>query len=124
MPAGILKRLWIMINHEANRPWPGLGSLRPGAHGQRARVDAEQVRQLRRQKALPILEHFEQWLKEQLMQVLPASAIGKAMAYSLKLWPRLTRYTEDGRLNIDNNPIENSIRPVALAEKLLVRRLS
>lgn len=49
--------------------------------------------------------------------MLPKSAIGKAIAYALKLWSRLTRYTEDGRLNIDNNLTENSIRTVALGRK-------
>lgn len=77
----------------------------------------EQVKQLRQQKALPVLQQFEQWLNEQIIQVLPASATGKAMAYSLRLWPKLVLYTEDGRLNIDNNLTENSIRPVTLGRK-------
>ena len=80
-------------------------------------MNPEQVKQLRQQKALPVLQQFEQWLKEQIIQVLPASATGKAMAYTLRLWPRLMVYTEDGRLNIDNNLTENSIRPVALGRK-------
>jgi hypothetical protein len=49
--------------------------------------------------------------------VLPKSAIGKAIAYSLERWQRLSAYVNDGRLNIDNNPVENSIRPVALGRK-------
>jgi transposase len=80
-------------------------------------MNPEQVKQLRQQKALPVLQQFEQWLKEQIMQVLPASATGKAMAYTLRLWHRLVVYTEDGRLNIDNNLTENSIRPVTLGRK-------
>lgn len=80
-------------------------------------LDADQVRELRQQKAVPVLSMIEKWLKEQIIEVLPASAIGKAIAYSLRLWPSLTRYTEDGRLSIDNNLIENSIRPVALGRK-------
>jgi hypothetical protein len=50
-------------------------------------------------------------------EVLPKSAIREAITYSLKLWNRLTRYTEDGRWEIDNSAIENSIRPVALGRK-------
>ena len=80
-------------------------------------LDADQVRELRNEKAIPVLAVFEQWLKNQIIEVLPASAIGKAMAYALRLWPSLVRYTQDGRLNIDNNLIENSIRPVALGRK-------
>jgi transposase len=41
----------------------------------------------------------------------------KALAYSIERWERLSRYTENGMLNIDNNPVENSIRPVALDRK-------
>ena len=53
----------------------------------------------------------------QARDVLPKSAIGRAINYTRNLWPRLIRYTEDGRFNIDNNLIENSIRPVALGRK-------
>jgi transposase len=77
----------------------------------------EQIRELRQQEAVPILEELEQWLKEQLTQVMPQSAIGKAIAYTLRLWPRLVRYTTAGHLQIDNNLIENAIRPVALGRK-------
>ncbi|GAB1417577.1 IS66-like element ISBthe6 family transposase [Bacteroidales bacterium] len=80
-------------------------------------LDAGQVRELRQQKAVAILNEFERWLKDQIIAVLPASAIGKAMAYTLRLWPGLIRYTQDGRLSIDNNHIENTIRPVALGRK-------
>ena len=80
-------------------------------------LDADQLQKLRQQRAVPVLNLFEQWLRDQIIEVLPASAIGKAMAYTLRLWPSLTQYTVDGRLNIDNNLIENSIRPVALGRK-------
>ncbi|MCF8236164.1 MAG: transposase, partial [Bacteroidales bacterium] len=56
-------------------------------------------------------------LKDEIYNVTPKSAIGKAIAYTLKLWPRLIRYTQDGRFHIDNNLVENSIRPVALGRK-------
>lgn len=77
----------------------------------------EQIRLLREEKSVPVLKEMESWLREEIIQVLPASAIGKAYAYTLKLWPRLSRYVEDGRLQIDNNLVENSIRPVALGRK-------
>lgn len=72
---------------------------------------------LRQQKALPVLEELEGWLKANAGEVLPKSAISIAIAYTLKLWPRLKRYTEDGKWEIDNNMVENSIRPVALGRK-------
>ena len=77
----------------------------------------QQVLELRQREALPILEALGQWMKEQYVQVLPKSTIGKALAYSIQRWPELMVYTTDGKLNIDNNPVENSIRPVALGRK-------
>jgi transposase len=72
---------------------------------------------LRQQNAVPVLQSLEKWMKEQYIQVLPKSNIGKAIAYSLERWGRLSRYTEHGMLNIDNNPVENCIRPVAIGRK-------
>jgi transposase len=80
-------------------------------------LQADQIRDLRKSKSKPVLGELETWLKEEAAKVLPQSAIGKAIAYTIKLWPRLTRYIEDSRLNIDNNLTENSIRPVALGRK-------
>jgi len=72
---------------------------------------------IRQQEALPVLQNLEKWLKKEIIITLPKSKIGKAIAYTLNLWPRLMRYIEDGRYEIDNNLIENSIRPVALGRK-------
>ena len=80
-------------------------------------LQADQIHSLRQEKSKLLLEKMKVWLSEQIMEVLPQSAIGKAIAYTLKLWPRLIVYIEDGRLNIDNNLTENSIRPVALGRK-------
>ncbi|MCP4143482.1 MAG: IS66 family transposase, partial [Chloroflexi bacterium] len=67
--------------------------------------------------ALEVLTEMEAWYKEEIYKVLPQSAIGKANGYTLRLWPRLVRYIDDGRFRIDNNPIENTIRPIALERK-------
>jgi transposase len=77
----------------------------------------DEIRSLRQYRSKPILTELESWLKEQIVVVPPKSAIGMAMAYALNLWPRLIRYIDDGRFHIDNNLIENSIRPVALGRK-------
>lgn len=77
----------------------------------------DDIKALRQEKSLPVLLQMEAWLKEKMNLVLPKSAIGQAIAYTLALWPRLTRYIEQGRFNIDNNLTENSIRPVALGRK-------
>jgi transposase len=72
---------------------------------------------LRKEKALPILKVWKKWLDEQQASLLPKSSIGKAINYTLNLWPRLIRYTEQAHYQIDNNLIENSIRPLAIGRK-------
>ena len=76
-----------------------------------------QIREVRQEKSVPVLETLGKWMKEQYLQVTPKSPIGKAIAYTLERWTRLSLYAENGILNIDNNPVENSIRPVALGRK-------
>jgi transposase len=66
---------------------------------------------------LPILAELEEWMKQNITQVMPKSAIGIALAYTLSLWNRLNGYLLDEKYEIDNNLIENSIRPVALGRK-------
>jgi hypothetical protein len=54
---------------------------------------------------------------EAYSKTLPQSPIGKALSYSLQRWDKLSRYTEDGRLQIDSNLVENAIRPIAIGRK-------
>lgn len=77
----------------------------------------DEIKVLRQNHSMVIIEEIALWLSKHSAEVLPKSAIGLAINYTLNLWPRLVRYTEDGRYNIDNNLIENSIRPVALGRK-------
>lgn len=77
----------------------------------------DEIKEARQLESLPLLKALGSWMKEQYLQVLPKSSIGKALGYSIERWERLSLYTEDGRLNIDNNPVENSIRPVAVGRK-------
>ena len=83
------------------------------------KLDADGRRQLRQQRSKPIAEALRQWLTRQRGQVPDGSATRKAIDYSLGRWAALTRYLEDGDLPIDNNHIENRIRPVALGEDQL-----
>lgn len=77
----------------------------------------EQTKKYRQQYALPVLQQMEGLLKELLIKTLPGSPLGKAIAYTLKRWEKLCVYITDGILQIDNNLVENSIRPVALGRK-------
>jgi transposase len=78
--------------------------------------DAER-RALRQQRAVPVLEALREWLVEQLPRVPAKSALGKAMGYLHSQWDKLTVYATDGRLRIDNNLVENAIRPFVIGRK-------
>ena len=82
--------------------------------GRELKLDAEGRHLLRQQRAKPVAEALRQWLTRQRGQVPDGSATAKAIEYSLGRWAALTRYLEDGDLPIDNNHVENRIRPVAL----------
>ena len=71
----------------------------------------------RRQQAEPILKALRTWLDESRPLVPPATATGKALNYLHNEWPKLIRYLDDGRLEIDNNRAENAIRPFVLGRK-------
>jgi len=77
----------------------------------------QQRHALRLEQSQPILHTMKAWLDENLTEVLPKSLIGKAITYMLGRWKALVGYLEDGRYEIDNNLVENAIRPVALGRK-------
>lgn len=77
-------------------------------------LSPDERKELRVEQSLPILLELEKWMKEQYDEVLPKSSIGQAINYTKKLWPRLSKFIQNGLIEIDNNLIENSIRPVAL----------
>ena len=81
------------------------------------KAPAEQIRKVRQQKAVPILQQLAKWFIQEYPKVLPKSAIGKAIQYAHSRWEKISRYTSDGNFKIDNNLIENRIRPLALGRK-------
>ncbi len=80
-------------------------------------LSAEERMEQRRKISYPTILMFEKWIEETYARVLPKSRLGEALAYAYSLLPRLSRYVNDGRINIDNNLIENAIRPLALGRK-------
>lgn len=68
-------------------------------------------------RSQPVLEAFSVWLKEQTPRVLPKSALGKAIKYCRNQWERLVVFLEDGRLELDNNRAERSIKPFVIGRK-------
>lgn len=72
---------------------------------------------VRQQQAKPIIDKLQLWLQKQLPSTPPKTALGKAMYYLDKQWPRLIGYLGDGRYPIDNNRAENAIRPFVIGRK-------
>jgi transposase len=77
----------------------------------------EEKTAIRQNQSLPLLQQFKTWLDKSALQVPPKSAVGKAIAYSLRQWPKLLRYTESGELSIDNNRAERAIKPFVIGRK-------
>jgi len=77
-------------------------------------LDADQRRQIRQARARPVADALHEWMRLTRLKITDGSATAKALDYSLKRWAALTRYLDDGQLPIDNNWIENQIRPIAL----------
>ena len=82
-----------------------------------AGLSAEEVRERRQKESYPLIQEFEKWMDAVADKFKPKSRMGKALVYTYTLLPRLSRYVLDGRYNIDNNGIENAIRPLALGRK-------
>lgn len=72
---------------------------------------------MRMEKAIPILEEIEELMKKYADKVTPSSPLGKAIAYALPRWAGLSAYSLHGQIEIDNNLVENSIRPLAIGRK-------
>ena len=71
----------------------------------------------RQAQSAPIVAALKTWLERQLSMISSGSTLVADIRYALAHWPGLTRYLEDGRLEMDTNPVENAIRPVALTRK-------
>ncbi len=72
---------------------------------------------LRQTEAKPKLEALHAWLIQTRVTVADGGGTAKALDYSIKRWPALVRYADSGLLPMDNNPVENAIRPIAIGKK-------
>ena len=84
---------------------------------QGAGLDPPQRLALRQRLAMPSLRELHAWLLATQCTIAIGSSMAKAIDHALKRWPALIRYAESGSLPIDNNPIENAIRPIAIGKK-------
>lgn len=81
-----------------------------------ASASAEECYAERQAKSKPLLQAYEKWLKQQRIRTLPKSLVGQAIAYSLHQWEKLIVFLEDGRLELDNNRSERSIKPLVIGK--------
>jgi transposase len=77
-------------------------------------LDADERRRIRQSRSKPLLDDLQRWMQGIRGKITDGSATARALDYSLKRWVALTRFVDDGRLPVDNNHIENQIRPVAI----------
>lgn len=81
------------------------------------RCTPEERLEIRNQKSHPIVEEFRKWLEDILPAIVPKSLFGLAVNYGLNQWEKLVRFLEDGRIEIDNNRAERSIKPFVIGRK-------
>ena len=74
----------------------------------------DERRRIRQERSKPLLDALHQWMVLNRQKIVDGSATAKALDYSLRRWGALTRFVDDGRLPVDNNHIENQIRPIAI----------
>ena len=86
-------------------------------HMKQADYNDELKKWLRRKRSKPILKNMRRWLKAQQPRAAPKSTLGQAIGYALNHWRALTTFLGDGRLEIDNNRSERSIKPIVIGRK-------
>jgi len=78
---------------------------------------ADERRTVRQQKSRQIVDALQPWLRAKLGLISQKSKLAEAIRYTLSRWEGLTRFIDDGRIELDNNTVERSIRPIALNRK-------
>jgi len=78
---------------------------------------ADERRATRQEQAKPLVDDLESWLRAKLELISQKTKLAEAIRYALSRWAGLTRFIDDGRVEIDSNVVERSIRPIALNRK-------
>ncbi len=78
---------------------------------------AEERRDIRQQKSKPLIDELQSWLRAKLELISQKTKLAEAIRYALSRWTGLIRFIDDGRIEIDSNVVERSIRPIALNRK-------
>jgi transposase len=77
----------------------------------------DERRAVRQERSLPVLVELEPWMRTKLALISQKSKLAEAIRYALSRWEGLTRFLDDGRIEIDSNTVERAIRPIALNRK-------
>lgn len=101
------------IAKDALKRIAALYEIEAGIRGQ----SAEKRLAVRHARSKPLIEALKLWFEQRLAEVSRKSTLGEAIGYALNHWQGLTRFLDDGRIEIDSNTIERSMRPVALNRK-------
>lgn len=101
------------LAHEALRRIAGLYAVEAEVRGH----SPPQRLAARRSRARPIVDAMKLWLEAELPQLPGRGKLAEAIRYALARWPALCRFLDDGRAELDTNPVERAIRPVALGRK-------
>ena len=105
-------------NSMANEMMEKIGKLYGLERGFKIKgLSIDEIKQQRQHHSRLILEDIQKWLEKYQPLTVPKSSLGKAMGYAVNNWQTLTRYIEDGRLEIDNNRSERCIKPVVIGRK-------
>jgi hypothetical protein len=80
-------------------------------------LTAEARSAVRQERSRPIAAELEPWLREKLGLISQKTKLAEAIRYTLSRWEGLSRLLDDGRIEIDSNTVERSIRPIALSRK-------
>jgi transposase len=83
----------------------------------------EERHKARTERSRPVLDTYYAWLRQQKSRTMPKSLIGQAIAYSLNQWEKLTAFLKDGRLEIDNNRSERSIKPFVIGRNHVLNQV-
>ncbi len=116
-----MRRKYFEIQASSPSPIASQALERIGAlyaiEAQAKEADVAERARVRTQFAKPLLEDMHRWLLATRTTVANGSGTAKAIDYSLRRWEALSRYVTRGDLPIDNNPVENAIRPIVLGKK-------
>jgi hypothetical protein len=101
------------IAAEALRRIAELYAIEDGIRG----CTAEERQQIRSLKSRPLVGAMKPWLEMELGRIPPSGGLAEAIRYALARWPALSRFLDDGRIELDTNTVERAIRPIALGRK-------